>query len=64
MEKSKYSILRAECITKLGIRKVILYGSPGQSCDNIEDFRQKLKANMSTKYPDIDIINLTYEERD
>lgn len=64
MEKSKYSVLKAECITKLGIREVILYGNAGQACDNIEDFRQKIKDYMSAKYPDIDIINLTYEERD
>lgn len=63
MEKSKYSILKAECLSKDGKKVVRLYGE-GYSCDNLEDFKAKLKSEMQAKVIDVYRINLTYEERD
>ena len=45
MEKSKYLILKAECLSKYGKKVVRLYGE-GYPCDNLEDFKAKLKSEM------------------
>ena len=63
MEKSKYLILKAECLSKYGKKVVRLYGE-GYPCDNLEDFKAKLKEELLARVIDIYRINLTYEERD
>ena len=64
MEKSKYLILKAECLSKYGKKVVRLYGGDGYPCDNLEDFKAKLKEEMLARHIDVYRINLTYEERD
>ena len=64
MEKSKYNILKAECLLKCGKKVVKLYGGDGYPCDNLEDFKAKLKDEMQARLIDVYRINLTYEERD
>lgn len=65
MEKSKYSILKAECLSKCGKKVAVrLYGDDGELCDNLEDFKAKLKEEMLARHIDVYRINLTYEERD
>lgn len=64
MEKSKYYVLKAECLSKHGKKVVKLYGSDGYPCDNLEDFKAKLKDEMQARLIDVYRINLTYEERD
>ena len=63
MEKGKYNILKAECLPKYGKKVVLLYGE-GYPCDNLEDFKAKLKSEMQARHIDVYRINLTYEERD
>lgn len=64
MEKSKYSILKAECLSEYDKKVAVrLYEGDGELCDNIEDFKAKLKEEMLAKHIDVYRINLTYEER-